>query len=152
MIKEHLSNGKGLNVAVDSNNARNRMREIPRSGRRDGVMKIAVPDPRAPAEATARWSTKLPLRFRLTAAWTKWVVGVAIGGVLFCVPAYFAVFLVGFLPALLLDFLGVATDSDVVEGVFAVATFGLAYGCAIWVTQKPKMCRQCGCVSARLWE
>ena len=102
--------------------------------------------------STARWSTKLPLKFRLTAAWIKWVVGVAIGGVLLVVPAYFAVFLVGFLPALLLDFLGVAKDSEVVEGVFAVATFGLAYGFAIWVTQKPKMCRQCGCVSARLWE
>ena len=102
--------------------------------------------------STARWSTKLPLKFRLTAAWIKWVVGVGIGGVLFCVPAYFAVFLVGFLPALLLDFLGVAADSEVVEGVVAVATFGVAYGCAIWVTQKPKMCRQCGCVSARLWE
>ena len=90
--------------------------------------------------------------FRLTAAWIKWALGVAIGGVLLCVPAYCAVFLVGFLPALLLDFLGVAMDSEAVEGGFAVATFGLAYGCAIWVTQKPKVCRQCGCVSARLWE
>ena len=100
----------------------------------------------------ARWSTKLPLELRFAAAWLKWVVGVAIAGIPLCVPAYFAVFLVGFLPALLLDFLGVAKDSEVVVGVFAIATFGVAYGCAIWVTQKPKLCRKCGCVSARLWE
>ena len=58
----------------------------------------------------------------------------------------------GILPALLLDFLGVAKDTELVEGVFAIAAFAVAYGCAVWVTQKPKMCRKCGCVSARLQE
>lgn len=98
---------------------------------------------------TIRWSTKLPPKLRLAAAWTKWVVGVSIAGTLFIFPAYLAVWL---LPASLLGFLGVAEDSELVEGVFALVTFGVAYGCAMWMTQKPKICRQCGCVSARLWE
>ena len=102
--------------------------------------------------STARWSTKLPLKGRFTAAWTKWVVGVAITGVPVCLPAYITVIMVGALPTLFLYSLGVVKDFEAVEGVLAVATFGLAYGLTIWVTEKPKLCRQCGCVSARLWK
>ena len=96
---------------------------------------------------------------RLTAAWIKWALGVAIAGIAYCFlaggPVGLVWFLVVFLPALLLDFLGVAELHGLLKAVevgFAVAVLGLAYGCAIWVTQKPKVCRQCGCVSARLWE
>ena len=51
VIKQNLTDGKGLNVSVDSNNARNRMHVSAGSARRRGVVKIAVPDTHATAEA-----------------------------------------------------------------------------------------------------
>ena len=49
-IHERATAGHHI-VIKDGNNTRNRMQEIARSTRRDGVTKVAIPDTHAPAGA-----------------------------------------------------------------------------------------------------
>ncbi len=98
----------------------------------------------------ARWYTRLPLVIRLTAAWTKWVLGVALMG-------FFGLFLCSFLLLILLEPLGLVDVLDIDPKAgnvgLMIAWFGLACGYAVWGAQIPKVCKQCGCVSSRvLWE
>ena len=95
-----------------------------------------------------RWWTRLPLTIRLTTAWVKWALGVVAGtfmyGLLFLALGVSAL-------ALLLLFLGLPLPQSI-EGAVLLVTFGLAFVVALWVTERPKVCQQCGCVQSRLWE
>ena len=92
-----------------------------------------------------RWWTRLPRIVRLIGAWVKWALLVVAGTWIY---GFFLSLAVSAL-AWLLHFLGVPlpSASGSVEGAVTV-TFGLGFGLALWVTERPKECPQCGRVSS----
>ena len=99
--------------------------------------------------SVAGWWTGLPLVIRLTAAWVKWVLGLVMACSVFTFVSFFGLAL---LSTVLLELLGVSMDSEAWFVGLGVAASGLALAFALWITKKPKVCRQCGCVSSRMWE
>ena len=101
--------------------------------------------PEPTCHCVVRWWTRLlPQIVRLIGAWVKWALCVAFGTFIY---GFFLVLGVSAL-AWLLSFLWLPLVQLLSEDWFALGIFGLGFGVALWVVEKPRVCQQCGCISS----
>ena len=76
-------------------------------------------------------------------AWVKWALLVVAGTFIF---GFFLTFGVSVLPWLL-SFFGLPV-TEAIMGAGVLVTVGLGFGVALWVTERPRVCPECGRVSS----